>query len=136
MTERERITAGDVWFDEMPDFGPWQKKRPVVIELSTTYVVWIDEGYSLDYLRRDGLIHERVSPEDAVDWGIRVDAPDRWELDRLYSDLETDYGPNDQIQGPTWYCPHPLCANVQPAGAPWPRRHGVHCPHATEAVAA
>jgi hypothetical protein len=138
MTGQERITAGHVWFDQMPDFEPWEKKRPVLIEVTTQHVIWadMDEGTAKEVA--DGPdVYERLNSENVISsWmnGYEVEyGSDWWEV---YDQLGYAEPPNAPVQGPTWRCPDGQCSATHPAGASYERRHYPRCPHFVEEVAA
>lgn len=131
--ERIRITANDILFDELPEFESWEKQRPVLVELSTTYVVWVDADADIERLRSRSDWYEDCHSENAVAWGQSVDEPEYgsdW-LD-VYDQQGESEEPRDQIQGPDWRCPEPRCHAWHPANASWERHHNPFCPTLAE----
>jgi hypothetical protein len=131
-TAAEQVTGSamaddvyEIWsqLDE-PDY-----ERPVLVTISVTHLVWVDAGYTTKELNRQGSLYEDCHAENAVDWSDSVDDPyDGYEWSsRVYPD-ETEWGPQDRIEGPTWRCPGDPCPGFQPVGASWSRRHSAACP--------
>jgi hypothetical protein len=109
------------------ELGEPYRERPVIVEVVSRYVVWVDDTHTTDEIQRDGfacaceLLGDR--PDPPIDTDVRVEDPDPGDWGEIYS---RRIGPdNAPVEGPWWECP--ACHSVQRPGAPYPRRHMPSC---------
>jgi hypothetical protein len=102
--------------------GEPERERPVIVEVTTRYVVWVEDQLTTEELQEGGYDLLGDYP-DSIDTSVRVEDPGRWDWDEIYTDTA---GPeNAPVEGPRWQCP--ACLAGHPAWATWERRHHAWC---------
>jgi hypothetical protein len=118
-----------------PNIGDLEQphtERPVIIEVTSRYVAWVEDDYTLDHIRRGGFAHELLGDHDQpIDTAMRVEDPDEWDWREIYAE---DAGPdNAPVEGPWWHCGQ--CYTWQAPGAVYIGRHMPTCPALAAQVA-